>query len=124
MDIDILTTQAITLLQSFLIKGAEEIPKSMAKDLWQKFKGLFKSQQEKKLLKEFQENPDDKVIIDEVKTVIESELKSNEKVYNDFLESMRQLQKKVTQKSNIQLSGNNNIVVNNVYNSKINFNKK
>lgn len=124
MSIEILATQALALLTPYLAKGAEEISKSVAKDLWGKTKSIFKSKKKEELLEKFSSSPEDAKMQGQVEYILQEELAAKSELLAEFRNLVDNLKATTEFKSEITQTGDNNIAVGGqINNSSININK-
>jgi hypothetical protein len=77
MDISMIASTAITLLGPYLVKSGEKIAEGIGKDIWELIKKPFKSDKEKALLKQLEENPSDQKIQGKIEATLENILEEN-----------------------------------------------
>jgi|GEM_PF-3921942 len=119
-----LAIQTIALLTPYLAKGAEEITKSVAKDVWEKVKNIFKYKGKEKLLEKLEVNPNDPKLQAQAEYIILEELENNSELANNLAELVTELKTLNEYKSEIHQTGNGNIAVSGqINNSTISINK-
>lgn len=120
-----LAIQTIALLTPYLAKGAEEITKSVAKDVWEKVKNIFKSKDKEKLLEKLEINPTDLKLQAQAEYVIQEELENDKELVDILTKLVMDLESSTEYKSEINQTGNDNIAVGGqINNSTISINKK
>jgi len=120
-----LAIQTIALLTPYLVKGAEEITKSVAKDVWEKVKNIFKSKDKENLLEKLEINPTDLKLQAQAEYVIQEELENNTELVDILTKLVMDLESSTEYKSEINQTGNDNIAVGGqINNSTISINKK
>jgi predicted PilT family ATPase len=121
---EILAVQAIALLTPYLVKGAEEITTSVAKDLWEKVKSIFKSKEKEMLLDKYVSSPKDIKVQGQIEYVIQEELENNSTLAEKFGQLIKELETASEFNSTIKQTGNENIAVGGqINNSTIKINK-
>lgn len=119
-----LAIQAIALLTPYLAKGAEEITKSVAKDLWSSCKNIFKSKDKEVLLEKLEAAPDDLKLQGQVEYVLTQELENNSELAQTISKIVENIKNSPEYKSKIHQTGNENIAVGGqISNSTININR-
>jgi hypothetical protein len=119
-----LAIQTIALLAPYLAMGAEEISKTVAKDVWGKVKDIFKSKNKEELLEKFTASPNEQKLQGQVEYVLQEELENNPKVVEELNNMVRELKASTKYKSEINQKGNDNIAIGGqINNSSISINK-
>jgi hypothetical protein len=120
MDITLLATAAVSAVAPYLAKGGEEMAKGMGKDLWELIKKPFTSEKEQKLVGQLEENPGDAKLQGKVEGKLEELLEENPDItaqLQDLLEKM-QAGGQIKQ-STMNITGDNNIAMQDTNNSSI-----
>ncbi len=123
MAIEALAAAAVAALSPYLVKGAESFVGEAGKSLWNLIKGKFsKDDKAKKKLEKLEAAPEDKSIQDRLKYELEDQLNDDP----DFVKQLQALIQnlpKETKNNIMNITGNNNIGVQDVSGSQININR-
>lgn len=123
MNFEIIATQAVALLTPYLAKGAEEISKTAAKDLWEKIKTALSKRNKEGLANKLSTSPDNKKTQGQIELILEEEIEKSPELCKE-LEGLIEGLKQQTFSSNIEQSGDDNIAVGGqINNSSINIKK-
>lgn len=122
MDIATLSAATIAAITPYLVKSGESIAEEAGKGLWSWLGKWFKSEGEEETLKKLAANPENAETTGEVKATLKGILKRDETLVSELtqlVEAAKVAQPNVTNNS-INVSGNNNNVIQGVNGSNIN----
>ncbi|MGI4874149.1 MAG: hypothetical protein ACRYFX_23560 [Janthinobacterium lividum] len=108
---EILAPQALTFIVPYLVKGGEELSKSITKDLWEKTKSVFQANGKGEALAKFEAMPNDAKKQGQIEYILQEELASNKSLADEFKTLIESARKERTYDSSVNQSGDNNIAV-------------
>jgi len=118
---ELIAAEIIPFLTPYLKKGAEEITKSAAGDLWLKVKSIFKERKQDNLTQALENHPEDLDIQKTMTVALEEEIRAKPSLFielTNILTQMKGISNRIVQ------NGDQNIGVNGqINNSQINIQK-
>jgi hypothetical protein len=124
MDPITLSTAALAIATPYLVKGGESLIGEVAKDLWSKIKEVFATRAEEDVLKQYIQEPSNLKNQAKVEYVLESEMKNKQTLMNEFSILINEIKSNTAQQKNIEQSGTDNILINDIVSSNIKISKK
>ena len=98
MYIATLAGQALAFITPHLIKAGKDLGKGLVNDAWELIKPLFESDEEKEVIQEFEDNPNDAKKLGVVEHYLEKKLNAD----NELVEKLTELISKLNNEKNSQ----------------------
>jgi len=105
MVVELLASAAIAAITPFLIKGGEALAEGVGKDLWELIKKPFKSPDEKAIVKQLEEKPNDRTSQNDAIKKLDELLRA----YPDIARQIESLLEKNPSLNIQNIKGNGNI---------------
>ncbi len=124
MDLSLIASAAVSFVTPYLAKGGEEMAAEIGKDIWTLMKKPFTSDKDKALIKQLQENPDDKKAQGKVELKLEELLEIHAEIAEQLNLLLSQIDQgeRFSSKSMI-VTGNKNTAIQDVNGSTINISR-
>lgn len=123
IEIPTLAVDAFRYSLPFLIAAGEGFATGIGFDLWLKIKEVFTRKKEDQVIELLEKSPNDSKLLGRAEYILESELKGSPELIASFTSLIEAVKTSNEYKNIVTQTGDNNIAVTGISNSKINIKK-